>query len=138
MGALTPINIGTVEGDGTGDGARTAGITINSNFAILEAGYVGQHLYTGTSETLELADTGKMVGMDNASPCSLNIPLNAVVDFPVNTRIDITQIGVGLLTVTITATGTLVGDPVSWGEGKALSLWQKAIDVWYIYGGNAA
>ena len=55
--------------------------------------YRGQNLQTGTSYELVLSDAGKVVEMNNASANTCNIPANASVAFPVDTRIDVYQRG---------------------------------------------
>ena len=97
--------------------------------------YVGQNLQTGTSYELVLTDMGKIVEMNNASANSLNIPANAAVAFPVNTRIDVIQYGAGLTTVTITS-DTLTGAVISTGQYKAMSLWKRAATEWVVIGGT--
>jgi len=100
-------------------------------------GYLGQNLQTGTAYILVLDDAGKMISMNNASANTLTIPANASVAFPVDTRIDISQYGAGLTTVEI-ATDTLIGDAVSVGQYKALSLWKRTATEWVIFGGTTA
>lgn len=97
--------------------------------------YVGQILDTSTSYELVLTDAGKIIEMNNASANSLNIPANAAVAFPVNTRIDIYQKGAGLTTVTIT-TDTLTGEVVSTGQNKFMSIWKRAATEWVVAGGT--
>jgi len=97
--------------------------------------YIGQNLQVGTAYELVLSDAGKMIEMNNAAANVLTIPANSSVAFPVDTRIDITQGGAGLTSVTIT-TDTLNGEKVSYGQYKALSLWKKSATVWVIYGGT--
>jgi len=139
---ITNIDRGSTPGDGTGDTPYTASGVINTNFSnvktsveLIEKGYVGQRLDTTTSYGLVLADAGRIVEVTNASACGVVIPANSAVAFPVDTRIDIVQGGAGLLTVTIT-NDTLLGDAVSQGEGKPLSLWKKSATVWRIFGGG--
>ena len=50
---------------------------------------------TGTTYTLQFADYARIVGMNNASPNTISIPLNASVAFPIGTIILIRQVGVG-------------------------------------------
>jgi hypothetical protein len=106
-----------------------------SDLNVVKVGYIGQNLQTGTTYELVLADAGKMVELTNAAAILLTIPANSAVAFPVNTRIDLSQGGAGLLTVEIT-TDTLDGELVSQGQDKGMSLWKKSATVWKLYGGT--
>ncbi|RLA59043.1 MAG: hypothetical protein DRQ89_14610 [Epsilonproteobacteria bacterium] len=97
--------------------------------------YIGQRLQTGTTYELLLTDAGKIVEMNNVGANVLTIPANSAVAFPVDTRIDIVQGGAGLTSVAITS-DTLLGDVVSYGQYKALSLWKRSATVWVIFGGT--
>lgn len=65
---------------------------------------------TGTTYGLVLADASTLVTLSNASAIALTIPANASVAFPINTQIQILQLGAGQVTVGIT-TDTLHGTP---------------------------
>lgn len=54
---------------------------------------------TGTTYTFVIADTGKRVTIDNAGAITLTVPTNASVAFPIGTKIEVTQIGVGVVTI---------------------------------------
>jgi hypothetical protein len=127
----------TAHGDLTGIGTNTHA-EIDSHLASPEpTKYIGSSLESGASYELLLTDAGKMVELTHGSACGIVIPANASVPIPVNTRIDLSQGGAGLLTVTITS-DTLLGDPVSVGQNKGLSLWKKSATVWVIFGGTTA
>jgi len=111
--------------------------TKDTLLADISIGYSGQNLQTGTTYTLVLGDAGKMIEMNNASANTVNIPANASVAFPVDTRIDVIQYGAGLTTVTIT-TDTLTGAVVSTGRYKAMSLWKRSATEWVVIGGTTA
>ena len=55
---------------------------------------------TGTSYTLVLTDAGKQVTMDNAASSTLTVPPNSSVAYVIGTRINITQLGAGVVTIT--------------------------------------
>jgi hypothetical protein len=84
-----------------------------------------------------LANSGGIHTMTSASANGCVIPDSAVTPFPVGARIDFIQRGAGLTTFTIT-TDTLVGDAVSTGQNKAMSIWQESLGVWVIIGGTTA
>lgn len=66
---------------------------------ILNAAQLEINAQTGTSYTLALSDAGKLVTLSNASPISLEIPLNSSVAFPTGTQVNMAQIGAGRVTV---------------------------------------
>lgn len=96
--------------------------------------YRGQNLQTGTSYEVVLSDAGKIIEMNNASANTVNIPANASVAFPVDTRIDIIQYGAGATTVTIT-TDTLTGAAGVQAQYYMVSLWKRAATEWVVVGG---
>jgi len=59
-------------------------------------------------KTLDLTDAGKVQKVNSASARVITIPLNAAVAFPIGTEIEIIRYGADTVTITITATGTIV------------------------------
>lgn len=57
------------------------------------------NVQTGLSYTLAAADAGGQVDMSNAAPNTCNIPTNAVVPFPLGTRIRVCMAGAGITTI---------------------------------------
>lgn len=55
--------------------------------------------YSGTAQTLALADAGAVVHMTNASAKTLTVPANASVAFPIGAQVDVRCSGGGKLTV---------------------------------------
>jgi len=97
--------------------------------------YRGQNLQTGTSYELVLSDAGKVIEMNNASANTCNIPANASVAFPVDTRIDVYQRGAGQTTITIT-TDTLTGTATIADQHQMVSLWKRSATEWVVIGGG--
>jgi hypothetical protein len=62
---------------------------------------------TGTTYTTVLADDGKLVTCDNASPIALTIPPASSVAYGIGTQINIMQLGAGQVTITAGAGVTL-------------------------------
>jgi hypothetical protein len=97
---------------------------------------VPENPQTGTSYTLALSDAGKMVTLNNVSAITLTVPTEAVVAFPVDTRIDILQYGLGQVTVggagvTIRSSG---GRLKLSGQYAAATLWKKDANEWVLIG----
>jgi len=100
--------------------------TVPSNVATITTG----------AYTFVIADAGKLVELSSASAITLNIPTNASVAFPLNTRIDIVQTGAGQVTVggagvTIRSSGSKLKLAGQW---SGATLWKKATDEWYLIG----
>jgi len=98
--------------------------------------YIGSVFFTGTDENIIASHAGKMLDMNNSAANVLNIPDNATIPIPVNTRIDITQSGAGLTSMAIDGSDTLLGAVTSRGQYQGLSLWKKSTTVWVVYGGE--
>ena len=100
---------------------------------------VPENAQTGTSYTLALSDAGRMVTLNNASAITLTIPTESAVAFPVDTRIDILQYGLGQVTVggagvTIRSSG---GRLKLSGQYAAATLWKKDANEWVLIGDTA-
>jgi alpha-D-ribose 1-methylphosphonate 5-triphosphate synthase subunit PhnH len=86
--------------------------------------------------TLALADADKVVTFSKGTADTITIPLNAAVAFPTGTEIVIENIGVGTLTIAITATGTLQSkgakvDIITFGVAR---LRKTATNTWILSG----
>ncbi len=97
--------------------------------------YIGAIFFTGVDENIILDHAGKMIDMSNAAANVLNIPDNASIPIPLNTRIDIVQSGAGLTSLAIDGSDTLLGGVNSRGQNFGLSLWKKSATVWHVFGG---
>lgn len=63
------------------------------------SGVVGIRTYTGTTDTLVLADAGKMVRGNNASANTCTVPPNGDIAFPVNSQVIVSCYGAGVMTI---------------------------------------
>ncbi|WP_298580619.1 hypothetical protein [uncultured Luteimonas sp.] len=132
-GALSAADLLEIE-QGT-DPSNTSGkVTLEAlrAFALTSA----ENLQTGTSYTLVLADAFKLVAMDNAAANALTVPADSSVDFPLGTRIDLSQDGAGQTTV-VADTGVTIRTPetlkIRKRYGKA-TLIKRAADIWDLEG----
>lgn len=94
------------------------------------------NVQTGTAYTLVLADSFRMVCMDNTATNTLTVPPNSAVAFPVGTRIDIGQDGTGQTTIAAGA-GVTIRTPETLKMRKQWSkatLIKRAINTWDIEG----
>lgn len=91
---------------------------------------------TGTTYTLVLSDAGKLVTLSNASAIALTIPTNDSVAFPVNTRIDLAQLGAGK--VTVGGAGVTInsksGNKSIGAQYVGATLVKTATDTWLLLG----
>lgn len=99
--------------------------------------YKGANSQIGVSYTLVGADAGKVIDMDNAAANTVEIPLNATVAFPINTRIDVYQHGAGQTSITGAVGVTLNGEVKVPAQYGMVSLWKRGTDEWVIVGGIA-
>lgn len=98
--------------------------------------YIGSAFFAGVSHNILAIHAGYMIDMSSADPNVLNIPDNATIPIPINTRIDICQSGLGLTSLAIDGTDTLLGAVNSRGQNQGLSLWKKSATVWHVFGGE--
>jgi hypothetical protein len=96
---------------------------------------------TGTTYTLVLADAGKLITSDNASPITITVPPNGDVAFPIGTRIDVLSIGVGLTTLA-QGSGVTINSKDSnkklSDQGSAASLIKLGTNSWFLIGDLSA
>jgi hypothetical protein len=90
-----------------------------------------------TSYTLVLADAGKVVEMNVASPNNLTVPPAASVAFPVGTIIEIMQLGAGQTTI-VAGSGVTVrssgGKLRLSGQYSSASLRKRSTNEWVLNG----
>ena len=106
-----------------------------------------QRIFTDTvtnaqvaSYTLVLADSGKMIEMNNASANTLTIPPNSSVALPVGTTITVLQTGAGQCTLTAGAGVTVNATPglklrAQWASATII---KRATDTWVALGDLAS
>jgi len=113
--------------------------TITNSLADKSDKLITTNEQTGTSYTLVLSDSAKLIELNNAAAITLTVPTNASVAFPVGTKIDLLQTGAGQVTVggagvTIDATPGLKLS----GQWAAASLIKRATDTWVLIGNLSA
>lgn len=121
-------------------GGTVDGAVMGATTPMQIQGYRPRNAQTGTTYTLVLSDDGKLVTLDNASAITLTVPANASVAFPVNTEIDIAQLGAGQ--VTIAASGGVTIQSFSSllnlsGQYAGATLKKLATDTWLLVGNLA-
>ena len=95
---------------------------------------------TGTTYTLVLTDSSKLVTLSNAAAIALTVPTNASVAFPVGTSVDLAQVGAGQVTfagdtgVTVNATPGLKLR----AQYSGATLVKTATDTWLLVGDLSA
>lgn len=96
---------------------------------------------TGTTYTLVLADSGKIVEMNNASANTLTVPPNSSVAFAVGTQIVVVQQGAGQTTIAAGSGVTLRSESGNLKIGfqySSVALVKRATDEWYVVGNLGA
>ena len=89
------------------------------------------------SYSLVLTDNGKLILMNVATANNLTIPLNSSINFPVGTKIDVSQRGAGQTTIVATGGVTInsAGGALKLRlQYSGATLVQTATDVWYLFG----
>jgi hypothetical protein len=91
---------------------------------------------TGTTYTTVLADQSKLVTLNNASAITLTLPANSAVAYPVGTKIDIAELGVGQVTVVGAGGVTVNGTPTLKlrAQYSAATCIKIATDTWLLVG----
>jgi len=109
---------------------------------ILVTSYAGQttvpsNNQTGTTYTFALSDAGKFCTFSNASAQTVTVPPNSSVAFPVDTQIEVCQLGAGKVTLAQGAGVTIY----SQGSNKSLAaqyagaiLQKTGTDTWVLIG----
>lgn len=106
---------------------------------VLNAATLEINAQTGTTYTLALSDAGKLVTLSNASPISLEIPLNSSVAFPTGTQVNMAQIGAGRVTVA-GAAGVTVNSALGLKtrtQYSVLTCIKTATDTWLLTGDSS-
>jgi len=120
----------------------TAGqILLAAELDAMATAMVAINAQTGTTYTTVLADDGKLVTCDNASPIALTIPPNGTVAYGIGTQINIMQLGAGVVTITAGAGVTLrsAGTKLKTNGQYAVATCCKiATDTWVVIGNLAA
>ena len=104
-GPVTSVGNATAIADAALSIAKTSGLQTALDAKADKS--IAIRTYTGTTDTLVLADAGNMVRGNNAGANTCTIPLNAVVAFPIGTQILFVQRGAGQMSIAITGGGTL-------------------------------
>lgn len=138
-GASTSTDNAIVRWHSTGGSvAQNSGVIISDTNEISGA---GTKINTQVDDyELVLGDAGKTIEMNKGTACTLTIPANASVEFPVGTVINIVQYGAGQVSVAIT-TDTLVSSGSKrklTGQYSAASLYKRGSTEWVLIGDIAA
>ncbi len=129
------ITVGSITGTTFDNG------NIGATTPVQIQGYRPVNTQTGTTYTLVLGDSGKLVTLSNAGTITLTIPLNASVAYPVGAEIDLAQLGAGQVTVAATGGVTLTSYTSLVklaGQYAGATLKKTATDTWLLIGNLSA
>lgn len=113
-------------------------ISSSSNFVQL---IISTNNQTGESYELISSDSGKLIEMNSASANTIIIPLDSSVSFPIGTKIDILQTGVGQTTASAVSGVTIQskeGNRKLTGQWSAASIIKRGTDEWTLIGDLSA
>ncbi len=99
--------------------------------------HVALNAQTGTTYTLVLADSGKMITSSNGSAQTITVPANSSVAFPVGTQVLITAIGSGVVSIAAAGGVTIRSADSALKlrtQYSTASLIKVATDEWYLAG----
>jgi hypothetical protein len=87
--------------------------------------------------TLILTDAGNTIDVTVGTAKTITIPLNATVEYPTGTYINISSLGAGTVTIAITATGILISneDLVDIMSKSMVTIRKIDTDTWHLIGG---
>lgn len=90
--------------------------------------------------TLVAADAGKLVTVTDASASALTVPPNSAVAFPIGTKVEVAQLGAGLVTITAGAGVTVHSSQATlkMAQWALVSLLKVAVNTWLASGELAA
>ena len=97
----------------------------------------GINTQAGATYTFNLSDKGLVVEGNSATAQTFTLPLNATAAFPVNSRIDLVQIGVGKVSIAATAGVTILSKGAKLGlsaQYAGATLYKRAVDTWLLVG----
>ena len=122
-------------------GGTIDGVTIGGTTPVAIQGYRPVNTQTGTTYTLVIGDTGKMVTMNNASASTLTIPPHSSVAFVAQAEVDVFQLGAGQVTMTAGAGVTIISYSTKIkiaGQYAGVTIKQTATqDTWMLIGNLA-
>ena len=100
------------------------------------AAIVGITDYSAASNTLALGDALNLVRVNYATSCTLTVPPNSSVAFPLYTCIPIKQHGAGQLTL-VAGAGVTLNTPwslIARAQHSIFSVFQESTNVWTVAG----
>jgi hypothetical protein len=104
-------------------------------------GLLSVNTQTGTSYTLAVSDTGRLITLSNSSAITLTVPLMSSVTLAIGTSVALAQISTGLVTVApaagVTVNGVGTNRALS-GQWATASLTKISQNGWILSGGLAS
>ena len=94
--------------------------------------------YNTASVTIALTDRGTMVVMNSTGALNVNVPTNASVPFPINTRVYVFNYNTGVVTVQAVNPGTTTirnsSSNTIRGQYSVACIWKLGTDEWVLFG----
>jgi hypothetical protein len=94
-----------------------------------------------TNYTLQMSDAGELVEQDVGTANTVTVPLNSTVPFPIGTKIDVAQYGLGQTTI-VPVSGVIIrsfiGSLKIAGQYGACTLVKRGTNEWYCFGNLVA
>lgn len=120
----------------------TAGqILLATELDAMATSMIALNAQTGTTYTTVLADDGKLITCDNASPIALTVPPSSSVNYGIGTQINVMQLGAGVVTITAGVGVTLRSQGTKLktnGQYSVATCVKIATDTWVVVGNLVA
>jgi len=92
---------------------------------------VTENIQTG-NYTLQLVDRDVVVTMNNSSAVTVTIPTDAVVNFPVGSRVVVSRVGIGAVTIAAAGVTVNAGGTGNMAPGEVIECRKRASNNWIV------
>lgn len=138
ISSLTDSGDLSINGSYFGNGTTLTGVETSAHAAATYSPITRQYnTQTGTTYTLALSDSGRVVLTTNSSAVTITIPPNSSVAFPLLTQIDFLQYGTGKLTLA-QGSGVTIQSNLNFksilGQFQTATLLKVSTDTWVLFG----
>ena len=117
-------------------GTDTGRAVTPANLTYIRGLYIGINAQTGTTYAPVLTDYGKLVTITSATACTVTLPQNSLVAFPIGASIDFVGLGAGLITFAAGTGATVVSTPslTTRATNSAVTATKISTNGWLIVG----
>jgi hypothetical protein len=132
--ALVKGDVGLGNVDNTSDASKPISTATQTALDLKANLAVTVRTVAGTTDTLVLADQGKVIETTAATAVTETIPLNTAVAFPIGTVVEWCQIGAGQITVAFAGTLRAPGGAKTRAQYSTIGARKRGTDEWVVFG----